>query len=473
VYESPTAALPDGPFVANWESLENFRVPEWYQDAKFGIFIHWGIYSVPAFANEWYSRNMYMKGTPEFEHHVKTYGPHDKFGYKDFIPNFKGEKFNPDEWAEIFLRAGAKYVVPVAEHHDGFAMYDTALSNWSAAKMGPKRDVVGELAKAVRARGMVLGVSNHRAEHWWFMNGGREYESDVNDPKFADFYGPAQPMSETPSKEFKDDWLARCCELVDKYQPQIFYFDTWAERPPLKPYLRHFAAYYYNRAAEWRKGVAINYKNDMFPPHTAVADVERGQLAEMQPMFWQTDTAVGNKSWCFIQGEDYKSPESIIGNLVDVVSKNGTLLLNIGPKPDGTIPDPDRKILSTIGQWLKINGEAIYATRPWKIFGEGPTQTPEGHFTESKRPDYTAEDIRFTTRGQNTLYAIALGHPKNEILVRSLGTHMKLYSHAIANVEMVGSEAKLNWSREIEGLRVKLPEKLPADYGVSLKITRG
>jgi alpha-L-fucosidase len=294
----------------------------------------------------------------------------------------------------------------------------------------------------------------------------------VNDPEFADFYGPAQPMSETPSKEFKDDWLARCCELVDKYQPQIFYFDTWAERPPLKPYLRHFAAYYYNRAAQWQKGVAINYKNDMFAPHTAVADVERGQLAEIQPMFWQTDTAVGNKSWCHIKDEEYKTPESIIGNLVDVVSKNGTLLLNIGPKPDGTIPEPDRKILSKIGQWLKINGEAIYATRPWKIFGEGPTETPDGHFTESKRPDYIAEDIRFTSRGQNTLYAIALGRPKNEILIRSLGTHMKLYPHTIADVGMIGSDAKLTWSRETEGLRVKLPAKLPGDYGVALKITR-
>jgi alpha-L-fucosidase len=470
VYEAPTAPLPDGPFVPTWDSLEKIGVPEWYRDAKFGIFIHWGVYCVPAFANEWYPRNMYLKGTKEFEHHVATYGPHAKFGYKDFIPMFTAEKFDAAHWAETFAAAGAKYVIPVAEHHDGFAMYDTGLSKWSAAKMGPKRDVVGELAKAVRAKGMVFGVSNHRAEHWWFMNGGRDYESDVNDPAYADFYGPAESMANTPSKEFKDDWLARCCELVDKYRPQIFYFDTWAERPPLKPYLRHFATYYYNRAAQWRQRVAINYKNDMFAPRTAVIDVERGQLADINPDFWQTDTAVGNKSWCYIKDEEYKSPEAIIGSLVDIVSKNGTLLLNIGPKPDGTIDDADREILGKIGAWLRVNGEAIYGTRPWKIFGEGPTDVPDGHFTDTKRAEFTAEDIRFTTRGRDVLYAICLGKPKGEMLIRSLGANMKLYMNAIGEVRVLGEEKPVSWSRDAEGLRVQLPET--AGFATVLKISR-
>ena len=292
MYPIPTAPeLPDGPFVPAWESLEKFRPPEWYINAKFGIFIHWGVYSVPAFANEWYSRNMYMKDSPEFKHHLATWGPHDKFGYKDFIPMFKAEHFDANAWADLFKEAGAKYVVPVAEHHDGFAMYDTPMNRWNAKNMGPKRDVVGEIAAAVRQRDMTFGVSNHRAEHWWFMNGGRDYPSDVNNPAYADFYGPAESMAVTPSMEFKNDWLARCCELVDKYQPQLFYFDTWAERPPLKPFLRHFAAYYYNRAAQWGKGVAINYKNDMFAPHTGVIDVERGQLSDVQPTFWQIGRA--------------------------------------------------------------------------------------------------------------------------------------------------------------------------------------
>ena len=469
MYEAPSAPLPDGPFVPTWDSLEKIGVPEWYRDAKFGIFIHWGIYSVPAFANEWYARNMYIKGTKEFEHHVATYGPHAKFGYKDFIPMFTAEKFDAGTWADLFRRAGAKYVIPVAEHHDGFAMYDTALSRWNAAKIGPKRDVVGELAKAVRERDMVFGVSNHRAEHWWFMNGGREYESDVNDPAYADFYGPAESMANTPSKEFKDDWLTRCCELVDKYRPQIFYFDTYAERPPLKPYLRHFAAYYYNRAVAWGQGVAINYKNDMFAPRTAVIDVERGQLAEINPDFWQTDTAVGNKSWCYIKDEEFKSPEAIIGSLADIVSKNGTLLLNIGPKPDGTIGDQDREILLKIGQWLSVNGEAIYGTRPWKIFGEGPTDVPDGHFTDTKRTEFTAEDIRFTTRGRNVLYAICLGRPGGEMLIRSLGSNMKLFTSKIADVRVVGSEKPVEWSRDADGLRVRLA--VPGEFGMVLKIS--
>ncbi|MEJ5170521.1 MAG: alpha-L-fucosidase, partial [Fimbriimonadales bacterium] len=252
---------PPGPYRPSWDSLENYVVPEWYLDAKFGIFIHWGVYSVPAFANEWYPRNMYVRGTREFEHHVRTYGSQDRFGYKDFIPLFRAERFDPDEWADLFAEAGARYVVPVAEHHDGFAMYASRLTRWNAGQMGPCRDVVGELARAVRERGMVFGVSSHRAEHWWFFNGGREFPSDVQDPALQDFYGPAHPGSfdfgqNPPDEAFLEDWLRRCAELVDSYRPQLFWFDWWIEQPAFAPYLRRFASYYYNRAAAWGLGVA-------------------------------------------------------------------------------------------------------------------------------------------------------------------------------------------------------------------------
>ena len=320
-----------GPFAAEWNSLKQVTVPAWYADGKFGIFIHWGLYCVPAFGNEWYPRNMYLKDTPEFKHHIATYGPQSQFGYKDFIPKFKAEQYDPAHWADLFKRAGARFVVPVAEHHDGFAMYDSALSRWTAAKMGPRRDLVGDLAAAVRKAGLTFGVSNHRAEHWWFMNGGRQFDSDVNDPQFADFYGPASPMDKPhssdrdqtprPDASHLDNWLARCCELVDLYQPELFWFDWWIEQIVFQPYVQKFAAYYYNRGAEWGKGVAINYKNKTFVEGSAVFDIERGQTAGIRPMLWQNDTSVSKNSWGFVTNQDYKTVDWLIGDLVDVVSK--------------------------------------------------------------------------------------------------------------------------------------------------------
>ncbi len=228
-----------GPFANSWESLKAYRIPSWYEDAKFGIFIHWGVYSVPAFSYEWYPRNMYQRDLPEYKYHLETYGEQSTFGYKDFIPQFTAEKFDPDHWADLFRQAGAQFVVPVAEHHDGFAMYDTSFSDWKATKMGPRRDVIGELANAVRKQWLNFGLSSHRAEHWWFFEGGMSFASDVQDVRYADLYGPAQPKTSQPNQEFLDDWLARSCELVDKYQPQLFYFDWWIEEPAFEPYLQN------------------------------------------------------------------------------------------------------------------------------------------------------------------------------------------------------------------------------------------
>jgi len=474
----------NGKFQPSWDSLKQYVVPAWYEDAKFGIFIHWGIFSVPAFMNEWYSRNMYIQGSEEFKHHVATYGPHTQFGYKDFIPQFKAEHFDPDHWADLFKRSGARYVVPVAEHHDGFAMYDSAHSRWTAAQMGPKRDVIGDLAAAVRKQGLVFGVSNHRAEHWWFMNGGMEFDSDVKDPRYSDFYGPAQPgpklgdwenwnsldWQPRPDAAYLDNWLLCITELVDKYQPQLFYFDWWIEQFVFEPYLQQFAAYYYNRAAEWQRGVAINYKHHSFPEGAAIYDVERGQLAGIRPLFWQTDTAVGKRSWCYIEGEDYKSVESIVGDLVDIVSKNGTLLLNIGPRPDGIIPPEQEQILLGIGQWLAVNGEAIYGTRPWKTFGEGPTQISEGYFTDTARSAFTGQDVRFTTK-DNYLYAILLAWPGEQAIIQSLGTSPPQGAIEIDSVRLLGYDGDLVWSRSADGLTVKLPAQPPGEHAFALKLT--
>jgi len=459
-----------GPYSAHWRSLEDYRIPAWYRDGKFGIFVHWGVYAVPGFANEWYPRNMYRKGTAEFEHHVRTFGPQSVFGYKDFIPRFRAENYDPSSWAELFRRAGARFVMPVAEHHDGFAMYDCPFSRWTAAKMGPQRDLLRDLAPEVRARGMIFGVSSHRAEHWFFMNGGREFESDVNDPRYADFYGPARLQEEQPDQAHMDDWLCRCCDLIDRFQPQLFYFDWWIEEPAWAPSLMRFAAYYQNRAAEWGKGVAICFKERAFPEGTAVYDIERGQLSDVWPVAWQGDTAVARNSWGYVSHPDYKTSPEVVGNLVDVVSKNGVFVLNIGPRPDGTIPEPDQAILEGVGKWLSVNGEAIYRTRPWKIFGEGPTQIAGGGFTDIRRRPFTSADFRFT-RGDSALYAIALEWPQTGgWLIRNLAQGSRNAPLEIRSVELLGSGA-VTWSRTREGLFIEAPRKRADGPASVLKIT--
>jgi len=468
-----------GPFSPDWDSLAKYQTPEWYQDAKFGIFIHWGVYSVPAYGNEWYPREMYIADKSRrgiHEHHVETYGPPSKFGYKDFIPQFKAEEFDAGEWAGLFREAGARYIIPVAEHHDGFPMYDSDYTEWSAAKMGPKRDIIGELAKAVRQEGLVFGLSSHRVENWWFYGGGRQIESDVTDDRYRGLYGPARDRKESedgktpPDAAFLEDWLLRCAELVDKYQPQVIWFDWWIAQPPVHPYLKTFSSYYYNRGADWKNGVAINYKKhggESFPDTAGVLDIERGQLANIRDLFWQTDTSVSKNSWGYIKNHDYKTVDSIIDDLIDIVSKNGCMLLNIGPKPDGTIPEPEQEMLLEIGRWLKVNGEAIYETRPWKQFGEGPTEVVEGTFQDTKRKTFGSQDFRFTTRG-DTLYAIALALPDNgRLLVRSLASG----NGEVRKVALLGHRARLDWSQTDQGLEVSLPESLPCEHALTLKVS--
>jgi alpha-L-fucosidase len=471
-----------GPFVPDWDSFRARRIPEWYQDGKFGIFIHWGVYSVPAFGNEWYPRNMYLEGTAEFAHHRERYGDQARFGYKGFIPEFTASRYDPAAWAALFRRAGAQFVVPVAEHHDGFAMYDSALSQWDAASMGPRRDLIGDLAQAVREQGMVFGVSSHRAEHWWFMNGGRAFASDVRDPRFAGFYGPAQPRHLPPNEQFLEDWLVRCCELVDRYEPHLFWFDWWIEEPAFAPYLQIFASYFYNRGHQWRRKVAINYKHKAFPPGTAVLDIERGQLEGIREEFWQTDTSVATNSWGYTEGNAYREPGEIIGNLVDIVSKNGALLLNIGPRADGTVPEQDQAILHEIGDWLLVNGEAIYGTRPWVKFGEGPTKVVPGPFADTRRDAFTATDIRFTTRaamseGQTTsyVYATALALPDDDQLtIETLGVNGSPEGARVTGVTLVDGTANtdrpLAFEQRDGALVVTLAAELPSRHAVSVRI---
>jgi len=420
---------------------------------------------------------MYTPGTKEYEHHLATYGSHASFGYKDFIPQFRAERFDANQWAELFAIAGARFVVPVAEHHDGFAMYETALSRWNAKDMGPKRDIIGELSVAIRRHGMIFGLSSHRAEHWFFFEHGRGFASDVNDPAYADLYGPAEKSpedwhqlhsDERPSEAYIDDWLARNVELIDKYQPQLFWFDWWIQHKAWEPALQQFAAYYYNRAAQWDKGVAVNYKYDAFAPGSAVFDIERGQVTDIYPHFWQNDTSVAKNSWGYTDAQDYKTPANLISDLIDVVSKNGALLLNIGPKADGTIPAHEVYLLHEIGAWLRVNGEAIYATTPWHIYGEGPTKVADGAFTDTERADFTGQDIRFTRRG-DTLYAIIMAWPGAQARINALGSasgHMA----QIRSIELIGYDASVTWHQHADALVVDMPATPIGNYAVVLRI---
>ena len=482
-----------GPFHPDWQSLQQYRAPDWFRDAKFGIFIHWGLYAVPAFANEWYPRNMYLAGTPENKHQVATYGPLTQFGYKDFIPLFTAARYDPAAWARLFKQAGARYVIPVFEHHDGFALYDSGLSDWTAVKMGPHRDLNGELANAVRAEGLHLGASNHRVEHDWFLAGGRAQPSDLNDPRFAAFYGPAHPRQDDAgdnlardwtfvSPAYLDDWLARATEIVEKYHPELLYFDWWDGEPNVRPYLARFAAFFYNQSARAGHPAVLFCKDLAMREGTCTQDYERGQLTDIRARPWQTDTSVSNASWGFVEHDTFKSPDFLVHQLADIVSKNGNLLLNIGPRADGTIPDEVQEVLLAVGKWLDTNGEAIYATRPWRIFGEGPTQVVGGAFHDTETKAWTPQDFRFTTKA-GVLYAIQMAWPtpganpggtqpqaKRTATIHALASGVA-GSARVAGVTLLGTSTPIPFEQTPEGLTLRLPETAPTPYAVTYRIT--
>ena len=469
------------PFEASWESLQAWECPQWFHDAKFGIYTHWGPYSVPAWENEWYPRLMYSmndknRGSKFYDYHRETWGPVSEFGYKDFVPLFTAEKFDAAEWAELFKKSGAQFAGPVAQHHDGFAMWDSKLTRWDAMDMGPRRDIVGELASEIRKRDMRFVTSFHHAFHWRYYEPSYEIEnSDTFDPEYAGInkiYPPVHEPGEPESEEFLENWLERIEEVIDKYQPDYLWYDFGWRQPGFEPYKQKFLAYYYNQAREWGKEVVVTYKNDHLPDGVAVLDLERGQLDTLSRKKWITDTAVGLKSWSYISEPDYKNVNTLVDNLIDRVSKNGNLLLNIGPHPDGSIPQEQKDLLLGIGAWLDVNGEAIYGTRPWTSFGEVATEMTFGHMTErsNKGLAYSAGDIRFTTR-ENYLYAIALDWPEDGMIhVKSLNNGVAISTRGIKSVSLLGSEEKVEWSRDSGGLHVLLPDEKPCEHAYALKI---
>ena len=473
----------DGPYRPDWATLMKYQQPQWYKDAKFGIFIHWGVYAVPAAENEWYPRNMYRPSEGAYKDFRGRFAQGDAAkGYKDLIPMFRAEHFDPAAWAQLFKESGAQYVIPVAEHHDGFSMYDSSLSDWTVVKMGPKRDTLGELAKAIRAEGLHFGLSSHRAEHDWFFDGGRSIRSDVNDPKYASLYGPAHEWISSPTQALQDDWtyvspafardwLARATELVEKYKPEVVYFDWWAGQPNYRPSMTEFAAFYYNFAAAHGYRGVIDIKDYALNWKAGARDFERGQQDRILADHWQTDTSISNASWGYLEHDTFKSPEFLVHQLIDIVSKNGNLLLNFGPRADGTIPEPVQNTLREMGAWLKVNGDAIYGTTPWKTYGEGPTKITAGAFHDTDTKPYTEEDFRFTAKG-STVYALGLACPKEgKATIYSLGWSHEAHTLPIANVELLGSPAKVQWTQGADALQVTLPADMSCKYAYALKIT--
>jgi len=460
-----TQADNGGPYKAQWDSLKKHKAaPDWFRDAKFGIYFHWGVYSVPAFGNEWYPRNMHIKKRAEYRHHIDTYGDPSKFGYHDFVPMFKAENFDADEWAELFEQAGARFAGPVAEHHDGFSMWDSEITPWNAAVMGPKRDITGELAAAIRKRGMRFITTFHHARNRKWYPRVQGWPTTSDDPKLQMLYG------NMPAEKFNRLWLAKLKEVIDKYRPDMIWFDGRLEDVP-ESYHKEFLAYYFNKAGEWGREVIVTCKGLDFPREIAVEDFEKGRMNRLTEYVWLTDDTISLGSWCYTHDLKIKSTRYVLHVLIDIVSKNGQLLLNISPKSDGTIPKNQREVLLGIGAWLKKYGEAIYDSRPFIVFGEGPTRLKKGGQFAREKLQYKAADIRFTTKG-DIVYAIQLGWPGagHETLLKSFSQEQRKESMKIRSVRMLGSNEKIAWSLREDGLLVTAPLSAPDEMAVVYKI---
>jgi alpha-L-fucosidase len=473
VAQIPTK-LPPGPFQPTWKSLkEKYQVPQWFIGAKFGLFMHWGLYSVPAHHNEWYEKHMYTDGA-DGQWHVGHFGPQDQFGYKDFIPLFTASNWDPNAWAELFKKSGAKFVVPTAEHHENFALWDSQVTPFNAVQMGPHRDLIGDLSKAVRKQGLKFGVSNHGIENFQFINPPADMaakmkaeQADLYDPKWADFYNVAD-RSDAACERFLTNWFARNVELIDKYHPDLLWFDNGVDQRYLDPLKLRVAAYYYNRAKEWGKEVSISTKKAAYAPsdkntETIGSIIDFEKIGARSPSGirtgeWQVDQPIGS-TWGYTSDEHFSGPGTVINALADTVSKDGTLLLNLSPKANGTFPPEITSTLLEVGQWLGVNGEAIYDTHNWTQFGEG-----------SGRRGQPGLNIRFTVKGK-ALYAIILGNwPGEEAVITALAT-TNSPAGKIKSVTMLGSNGKLQFTQDDTGLTVKLPAAAPCKYAYVLKIT--
>lgn len=513
--------IAEGPFKPTWDSLNGgYKAPDWFRDAKFGLWAHWGAQCVPE-AGDWYARGMYQQGQGAYDHHLKTYGHPADTGFIDLYPKWRAENWNPDDLLDLYVKAGAKYFVAMANHHDNFDAYDSKFHDWNTVQIGPKKDIIGIWAKAARQRGLRFGVSNHSAHAWhWFQTA---YGYDPEGPRKGERYdafklykvdgkgkwwegldpqqlygGATMPMPDglqsiaeaekwheandrvwtekapLNNPAFTRQWYLRCKDLIDSYKPDLVYFDNFDL--PLEQAGLDITAHFYNASRQWNGGrleAVVNVK----PEHGrqvpgVVPDVERGLRSDISPIAWQTDTCIG--SWHYdrriFEQKGYLPAAEVIHRLCDIVSKNGNLLLSIPVRPDGTIDAEERRIVEEIGGWMGRFSDAIHGTRPWVVFGEGPTEVVGGMFNEAKQKPFMSKDIRFTTKGK-ALYAITLGRPEGgQVSIASLakdGVHAK---RPVRRVTLAGEPTPLTYRQDRAGLHVTLPEGALHPFGVALRI---
>ncbi len=484
------SGMPDiarGAFQGTRESLAAYCAPQWFNDAKFGIWAHWGPQSAAEYG-DWYARNLYIEGCRQYRYHCEHYGHPTHFGYKDIIPTWTGEEFDPEYLVGLYEKAGAKYIVSMGVHVDNFDLWNSKHTRWNAVNMGVKRDVVAELGKAARRRGLRFGVSDHLwcAYKWCSVAHGADKEGpmagvpyDGANPEYYDLYGDCPtvyrdlPWNEDGiSEKWQRHWFKRIKDLVDQSQPDLIYQDG---QIPFGALGLNLVAHYYNENARLHGGEVEAVYTSKFADDSAagmcVLDVERGTTDDIWPDPWQTCTCVGN--WHYDRNVEYKTPKRVIDMLVDIVSRNGNLLLNFPLSRIGALDDREMVILGEITAWMGINGEAIHATRPWKVFGEGPTvqtKDPGQKYAETSYKDLTAADVRFTTKG-DTLYALYMGWPKGgRATIGALAKSRGLAKGNVERVELLGHPGPLGWSLGDEGLTVELPDEPPGRHAIALKI---
>jgi alpha-L-fucosidase len=477
--------LASGPFKGTPESLKQFVCPDWFRDGKFGIWAHWGPQAVPG-DGDWYAREMYIDekryGHQAYQSHLKIYGPPSKFGYKDILPLWKAEKWDPDHLMELYKAAGAHYFVAQAVHHDNFDNWNSKYQKWNSVNIGPHKDIVGIWQAAAKKLGLPFGVSEHLGHSFTFMQSSHGSDKtgplagvpyDGANPDFWDLYQlPAKPgdtgwYSNDP--RWAQEWYARIYDLVTTYKPDLLYSDGGI---PFGEAGRNIVAQLYNLSIQTHDGkeeavycCKKNYNKTDFIDGSCVQDLERGIMNDIQPFPWQTDTSTGE--WFWVPNDRYRSADDTIHTLTDIVSKNGNLLLNITLKPDGSLPPQMQTLLHEMAEWMKINGDALFGTRPWTIYGEGP-MAYLSRFHGNAR--FTAQDIRFTRKGDD-IYAITLGLPTGQISLRALATDSPLVTGEPSSITLLGSDAKIKWSRNAQGLAISLPGTLPCKSALCLKIT--